>query len=154
MARQRADARRLSLAGLLAHTLYLGYRVVEHSASPLSSSFDWCLVAAWLLVAAYLYLSYYHPQAALGLFMLPLVLALVAAAAFADRTPFAAGPASQRVGSDSRHLPAAGHGGGDGRFRRRRDVPGASRPAEAQAAAAARRFGCRAWNGSSGSTAA
>jgi ABC-type molybdate transport system permease subunit len=34
------------LAGLLAHTLYLVYRVVEHSASPLSSSFDWWLVAA------------------------------------------------------------------------------------------------------------
>ena len=83
------------LAGLLAHTLYLGYRVVEYSATPLSSSFDWCLVAAWLLVAAYLYLSYYYPRAALGLYMLPLAVALVVAAAFADQTPIAAGQSSR-----------------------------------------------------------
>ena len=87
------------LAGLLAHTLYLGYRAVEYSASPLSSSFDWCLVAAWLLMGAYLYLSYYYPRAALGLYMLPLVLALVAAAAFADPTPFEPGPASRVWGA-------------------------------------------------------
>ena len=39
------------LAGLVAHTLYLAYRAFELSASPLSSSFDWCLVTAWLLMA-------------------------------------------------------------------------------------------------------
>ncbi len=83
------------LAGWLAHTLYLGYRVVEYSASPLSSSFDWCLVAAWLLIGAYLYLTCYFPRAALGLYMLPLDLALVAAATFADPEPFAAEPASR-----------------------------------------------------------
>src|ERR1700682_4055668 len=68
-----------ALAGFLAHTLYLGYRAFELSASPLSSSFDWCLVAAWLLMGAYLYFSYYYPRAALGLTMLPLVLGFVAA---------------------------------------------------------------------------
>jgi len=88
------------LAGLLAHTLYLGYRVVEYSASPLSSSFDWCLVAAWLLIGAYLYLSYHFPRAALGLYMLPLVLALILAAAqFADPTPYPTGPASRVWGA-------------------------------------------------------
>jgi ABC-type transport system involved in cytochrome c biogenesis permease subunit len=87
------------LAGWLAHTLYLGYRVVEYSASPLSSSFDWCLVAAWLLIGAYLYLTCYFPQAALGLYMLPLDLALVAAATFADPEPFAIGPASRMWGA-------------------------------------------------------
>jgi ABC-type transport system involved in cytochrome c biogenesis permease subunit len=87
------------LAGFLAHTLYLGYRAVEFAASPLSSSFDWCLVAAWLLMGAYLYLSYYYPRAALGLYMLPLVLGLVAAAAFADPTPFEPGPASRAWGA-------------------------------------------------------
>ncbi len=87
------------LAGLVAHTLYLGYRAVELSASPLSSNFDWCLVAAWLLMGAYLYLTYYYPRAALGLYMLPLVLAMVVAAAFADRTPFAPGPASRAWGA-------------------------------------------------------
>jgi ABC-type uncharacterized transport system permease subunit len=87
------------VAGLAAHTLYLGYRAVELSATPLSSSFDWCLVAAWLFVAAYLYLSYYHPRAALGLFMLPMAVALVVAAAFADRAPIAAGEASRVWGA-------------------------------------------------------
>jgi ABC-type uncharacterized transport system permease subunit len=87
------------LAGLLAHTLYLGYRAVEYSATPLSSSFDWCLVAAWLLVAAYLYLSYYYPGAALGLYMLPLAVGLVVVAAFADREPIAAGEALRAWGA-------------------------------------------------------
>lgn len=101
---RRAGARELwvlafVLAGLLAHTLYLGYRVVEFSASPLSSSFDWCLVAAWLLIGANLYLTYYFPRAALSLYMLPLALALIGAATVADRTPFAPGPASRAWGA-------------------------------------------------------
>lgn len=87
------------VAGFLAHTLYLGYRVVEFSASPLSSSFDWCLVAAWLLIVAYFYLAWYHPRAGLGVYMLPLALALVAAASLADRRPFEAEPASQVWGA-------------------------------------------------------
>lgn len=76
------------LAGFLAHTLYLGHRVIEYSATPLSSAFDWYLVAAWLLIVAYFYLNYYFPRATLGLYMLPLVLALVASAALADDQPF------------------------------------------------------------------
>jgi ABC-type uncharacterized transport system permease subunit len=87
------------LAGFAAHTLYLGHRAVEYSITPLSSSFDWCLVAAWLLVAAYLYLSAYYPRAPLGLYMLPMTLALVVASAFADRTPFAAHQAHQAWGA-------------------------------------------------------
>ncbi len=82
-------------AGWLAHTLYLGYRAVELSASPLSSSFDWALVAAWLLMGAYVYLAYYYPQAALGLYMLPLVLVLVALAALSDREPISPASASR-----------------------------------------------------------
>ena len=87
------------LAGFLAHTLYLSYRAFELSATPLSSSFDWCLVAAWLLMAADLYLAWYYPKAPLGLYMLPLVLALILAAALADRTPFAPGQASRVWGA-------------------------------------------------------
>jgi ABC-type transport system involved in cytochrome c biogenesis permease subunit len=83
----------------LAHTLYLGYRAIELSATPLSSDFDWCLVASWLLMVAYLYLEYYYPKAALGLYMLPLVLALVGAAALADRTPFSPQSASRAWGT-------------------------------------------------------
>ncbi len=82
------------VAGLVAHTLFLGYRAIELSATPLSSNFDWCLVAAWLLMATYLYLAYYYPKAALGLYMLPLVLVLVGAAALADPTPLSPESAS------------------------------------------------------------
>lgn len=100
----RSGARRILtqlfvLAGFLAHTLYLAHRVVEYSATPLSSSFDWYLVAAWLLIVAYLYLNYYFPRAALGLYMLPLALALVAAASLANDEPFQPGPASRVWGA-------------------------------------------------------
>lgn len=75
-------------AGLLAQTIFLGQRATQ-AAMPLSSEFDWYLVAAWLLVVLYLYLMYYHPRAPLGLFLLPLVLALIGVAQFfADRRPF------------------------------------------------------------------
>src|SRR5262249_52992844 len=69
-----------SLAGFAAQPLYLAYRAATATASPLASSFDWCLLAAWLLVAGYLYLTFWHPRAAIGLFVLPLVLLLIAAA--------------------------------------------------------------------------
>jgi ABC-type transport system involved in cytochrome c biogenesis permease subunit len=87
------------VAGLVAQTLYLGYRAVERSGSPLSSSFDWYLVAAWLLAGTYLYLAYYYPKAALGLTMLPLVLVLVAAAALADRQAMSPDSASRAWGA-------------------------------------------------------
>ena len=86
--------------GFVAETCYLGYRTASATASPLSSSFDWCLLAAWLLVAAYLYLTIYHPRGAIGLVVLPLVLLLIIAAAlFADRQPIAPQPASQLWGA-------------------------------------------------------
>jgi ABC-type uncharacterized transport system permease subunit len=83
-------------AGLLAHSAFLYHRVVNSDASPLSSQQDWFLVAAWMLVVVYLYLVYYHPKNAFGLFILPLVLGLIAAAAlFADPQPYAREPASK-----------------------------------------------------------
>jgi ABC-type uncharacterized transport system permease subunit len=82
-------------AGFLAHTIYLGYRASAES-MPLASEFDWYLVAAWLLAAIYLYLTLHFPRTAVGLFTLPLVLALVAVAArFANRQPFPLTRASQ-----------------------------------------------------------
>src|SRR5260221_8984103 len=87
-------------AGLIAQSLYLLYRAVTAVGSPLASSFDWCLLAAWLLVASYLYLTYYYPRAAVGLFILPLALLLIGAAAlFANREPIAPEPASQVWGA-------------------------------------------------------
>ncbi len=65
----------------------------------LASSFDWCLLAAWLLVAGYFYATYYHPRAGIGLVVLPLALLLIGAAAgLADREPLARAGASQLWG--------------------------------------------------------
>ncbi len=76
-------------AGLFAHTVYLFNRAATGGASPLSSQRDWYFIAAWLLAAIYLYLTCYYKKTALGLFLLPIVLALVAVATFvADPTPF------------------------------------------------------------------
>jgi ABC-type uncharacterized transport system permease subunit len=82
-------------AGLLAHTLYLLRRVMTAEGTPLSSAFDWYLVAAWVLVVIYLYLTWYHPKTAIGLFLLPLVLGLIGLARFADRQPFPQSEAGQ-----------------------------------------------------------
>jgi ABC-type transport system involved in cytochrome c biogenesis permease subunit len=87
-------------AGLVAQTLYLGYRAATATSTPLSSQFDWFLVAAWVLAATYLYLTFYHPRTAVGLFLLPLVLALIGVAQFlASHEPFAESRASQVWGA-------------------------------------------------------
>lgn len=86
-------------AGLLAQTLFLAHRG-QINATPLSSAFDWYLVAAWALVAVYLYLVIAHPRYPVGLLILPLVLGLIAAATFlADRQPFPSTQASQVWGA-------------------------------------------------------
>jgi ABC-type transport system involved in cytochrome c biogenesis permease subunit len=86
-------------AGLLAHTLFLVYRAATAPGAPLSSAYDWYLLAAWVLVAIYLYLFYYHPKAAIGIFVLPLVLAMVGVAQLSDREPFPQDPAAQVWGT-------------------------------------------------------
>ena len=87
-------------AGLVAQTLYLAERAINGPQPPLSSSFDWCILAAWMLVFAYLYLTYYFPRAVIGLFVLPLVLGLVLAAAlWASREPIASGSATRVWGA-------------------------------------------------------
>ena len=83
-------------AGLVAHTVFLYYRAVKVPGSPLSSEQDWYLMAAWLLVVVYLYLVWYHPRQSFGLFLLPLVLALIGAGTLLARSePFAREPASR-----------------------------------------------------------
>ena len=83
-------------AGLLAHTAFLYHEAVNTTGTPLSSERDWCLVAAWVLAVVYLYLLCYHPRNSFGLFLLPLVLALIAAGRFlAEPEPFAREPASK-----------------------------------------------------------
>jgi ABC-type uncharacterized transport system permease subunit len=82
-------------AGLLAHTLFLTNRALTASGIPLSSAFDWYVLAAWALVVVYLYLTLHHPNIASGLFVLPIVLGLIGLAKFADRDPFPQSRAGQ-----------------------------------------------------------
>jgi ABC-type uncharacterized transport system permease subunit len=80
-------------AGLVAETLYLGYRAATAESAPLASAYEWHLLAAWTLVAVYLYMAIWHPATVSGLFILPLALALVAAAQFASTQSLAESPA-------------------------------------------------------------
>jgi len=97
---RRAIMLGFAAAGWLAHTLYLGFSASAAEGAPLASSYDWTLVAAWLLIAVYFYLSYYYPQAAIGLFIFPLVLGLIGAAAlFADRAPMVSLTANRAWGA-------------------------------------------------------
>lgn len=86
-------------AGLVAHTLFLGWRAANEAALPLSSPFDWYLLAAWLLAAFHLYFTVTNPRTPVGLFMLPVVLLLVGAAQLSSRDPFPQNPATQVWGA-------------------------------------------------------
>jgi hypothetical protein len=68
-----------AIAGLFAHTVHLGQRTQTGLAAglPLSSWYDWSLLAAWILTILYLGWAIRRPNSPVGLFMLPLVLALI-----------------------------------------------------------------------------
>jgi hypothetical protein len=87
------------VAGLFAQTLYL-YALARTEILEgvvFSRWYDWCLLAAWVVAAACLALSLRRPQTALGVFMLPMVLLLIAVAyPFRDAPHFARSEA-QRV---------------------------------------------------------
>jgi hypothetical protein len=86
----------LSLAaiGLFAHSLYLigqaQHELAQRVVSPLSSWYDFCLLAAWVVAGAYLGLIIRRRENAIGVFLLPLVLGLICVAVFQDRAPFPA----------------------------------------------------------------
>lgn len=86
-------------AGFLAHTLFLGWRAATERAVPLSSAFDWYLLAAWLLAGGYLWLMLANPRTQVGLFLLPVVLGLIGAAQLSSRAPFPQSPATQVWGA-------------------------------------------------------
>ena len=75
-----------AIAGVFAHGAYLTIQSWETTA-PLSSPADWCLVASLALASLYLAASFWWPKWATGLFLLPLVLGLIAAASFASEEP-------------------------------------------------------------------
>ena len=85
-------------AGLLAHTLFLLWRAINAPAVPLSSEFDWYLLAAWLLAMGSLWLTLANPKTPVGLFFLPIVLLLIGRAEVASRVPFPQSPATQAWG--------------------------------------------------------
>ena len=84
-----------AVAGLVAHTWYLGSRAAASPQAPFATLFDWCLLAAWVLAVVYLLMVFYTPRSAVGLFVLPLTLVLIAAAQLASRAPFAAAETSR-----------------------------------------------------------
>jgi len=86
-------------AGLVAHTLFLGWRATTEHAVPLSSAYDWYLLAAWLLAGGYLWLTIANPRTPVGLFMLPVVLGLIGAAQVSSQAPFPQSPATQIWGA-------------------------------------------------------
>lgn len=87
----------VSAIGLVAHSLYLVAQAQEELAqraiSPLSSWYDFCLLAAWVLAAAYIGLTIRRGENAMGLFLLPLVLGLIGVAAYVQ----SAAPFPQRT---------------------------------------------------------
>ena len=78
-----------AVAGLVAHTWYLAQRASQSPWAPLSSQHDWYLAAAWMLALMYVGLVLYQPRAPMGLFLLPITLALIAAAYWASTEPLA-----------------------------------------------------------------
>src|SRR6186997_2487468 len=65
------------VAGLIAHTLFLWNHAQSGSGVPFSSFHIWFLLAAWLLALAYVGLAAARPQSSIGIFMLPVLLALI-----------------------------------------------------------------------------
>jgi len=68
-----------AFAGFLAQTLFVISRFAQESSRDV---LDWYLLVAWILSASYLYLLFHHPKIPLGIFLLPLVLVLIAAAEY------------------------------------------------------------------------
>ena len=87
-----------AFAGVFAHTLFLAYRAGVTGGSPLSSPFDWYLLAAWTMAVVYLLVAISSRGTASGVFILPLVLLLIGMAQFATKESFAPQRASRAWG--------------------------------------------------------
>lgn len=79
----------VTIAGLVAHTFYLGNLAAAAKSAPLSSPAEWLQLAAWVLVLAYLGAIVNLPRAATGLILLPIILGLIGTSHFASRQPLA-----------------------------------------------------------------
>lgn len=67
-----------TVAGIVAHTWYLGLRAIRMPEAPLSSPHDWYQLAAWALAVVYVGAAAYYPGRSIGLFVLPTMLGLIA----------------------------------------------------------------------------
>ena len=94
-----------SAAGLFAHASFLVWRAptqVEQQTGvvPFSSWFDWCLITALALAGVYFGMMIRHPQNAVGLFILPLVLLFIGVATYVrDTDPFSRSTAMSVAGT-------------------------------------------------------
>src|SRR5262245_7374232 len=77
---RRALSLGFTLAGIVAHTAYLVQRSAEAGICPLTTSYDSLLVLAWVLGVTYLSVHWYFPRVSLGIFALPVIIGLIAAA--------------------------------------------------------------------------
>ncbi len=76
----------LTALGWIVHTLYLANRIWSIHELPVGTVFESLLVLAWILVAIDLYLEFRSPRpVAVGVFVLPVVIAILAAATQAPR---------------------------------------------------------------------
>lgn len=78
-----------TLAGLFAHAVFLVLQTNMNLAvhSPLANWSGWCLFAAFGLVICYLWITYRHPDAQTGVFILPFALALIGLGQLMNQTP-------------------------------------------------------------------
>ena len=95
----------LALAGLVAHTFFLLERSRQSGLPPLlSSTRDWLLVLAWLGAVLYVFLGLMDRDLSIGLFLFPLVLALIGASHFVSvMTNPVVAPAADAHGQAVRH---------------------------------------------------
>lgn len=78
----------LTLAGLVAHSLYLFRIAADATALPVSEV-EWLLLAAWVLAVLYFAALFYLPRTAVGVVLLPVILGLIFASLGADPKPLA-----------------------------------------------------------------
>jgi ABC-type uncharacterized transport system permease subunit len=78
-----------TLAGLAAHTLFLG-RVASDTNTIAMSTAEWLLLAAWVLAIIYLAALFYLPRSPTGIVLLPIVLGLIGSSIYADSAPVTA----------------------------------------------------------------
>lgn len=87
-----------AVAGVFAHVTYLTVQS-RGAETPLSSPSDWASVSALALACVYLFATFTAPRQSIGLFLLPLVLALIGVASVASDRPISADRATDFWGS-------------------------------------------------------